>query len=371
MPVPVLFPFVGDSVGGSHISSTLLIENLDHRRYEPVVVLDRDGPLAKYLDARGVQYEFRSLPVLAGDSPSASRIMAAQLRSLPKMMSIVVGEKAGIVHTNDLRMHLTWSSVALTMRRRWFWHQRMLLSSLLAWAILGWAADETVCISNAVRSSLPVRYRSRANVLYNPVDTRSLSSGRTELRTELGMPQNTVVIGFVGNMVEQKRPLLFVEAAAIIAHSSQKDVRFVLIGDDRGGQLTRATALAKELGIANRTHFLGHRSPVEPLIASFDLLVSPGVGDGFGRTLVEAMIAETPVIASDSGGHREIITDSVNGWLVRPDDVEAFAAKTLLLLAEPDQRSRVAKKAAREAKVKFDPARHAQQVMAIYDRMLQ
>ena len=370
MPVRVLFPFVGDSVGGSHISTTVLIKHLDHERYEPAVVLHEEGPLVPYLEAQGIDYEIVRLPALAGQVPSVARILGAQLRSLPAMRRAINRAGAAIVHTNDLRMHLSWSFGARATGRRWFWHQRMLLSGAATWSLLGLVASQTACISKAVQESLPAGHRDKAHVLYNPVQPQPTRGAATDLRSTLGIPSTALLVGFVGNMVSQKRPLCFVEAAAEIAREFEGDVRFVLIGDDRGGLMERAKALVADLEIGQRTHFLGHRSPVEPLIAQFDLLIAPGVGDGFGRTLAEAMFVGTPVLAADSGGHSEIVSDGLNGWLSPPDDVAALSRKAQSILRDRDLRSKVAGTAREMAIVNFDARHHAMKVMTLYDRMI-
>ena len=66
---------------------------------------------------------------------------------------------------------------------------------------------------------------------------------------------------------------------------------FVLFGDDRGGELRSTQELVRTLGIEGNVHFAGYRRPIEPWLTALDLLLAPGVGDAFGRTLVEAMLA--------------------------------------------------------------------------------
>ena len=106
-------------------------------------------------------------------------------------------------------------------------------------------------------------------------------------------------------MTQQKRPNIFIHAAAQIASKSAEPVAFLMFGDDRGGQRAKSAQLAKKLGIADQVHFLGHKSPIEQWLAPMDLLLAPGVDDGFGRSLIEAMAAEVPVVAANSGGHPE------------------------------------------------------------------
>lgn len=365
----VLFPYVGDSVGGSHISSTLLIAHLDPARYEAIVVLQQEGPLADLLARKGIAYQIAPLPELAGEVPSLASIVRAELRCLPLTLGQLRRNDIALVHTNDLRMHLTWSLPAKLSGRPWIWHQRMLLSGSPLWRLLPFAAGRILCISKAVRDTLPPRARASSDVIYNPIEIDAVGNEgyRPRLLEEIKAPQDAVIVGFVGNMTAQKRPLIFVEAAALIAQRSRGPLHFALFGDDRGGLRKQTEELVRTHGIANRVHFMGHRSPIEPWIGALDVLLAPGVGDGFGRTLIEAMLAGTPVIASDSGGHPEVIEHRVTGFLFPPDDPHALAAAAIDLLKDRPEAMALTKFARQYAINAFSADRHAAKVMSLYE----
>jgi glycosyltransferase involved in cell wall biosynthesis len=368
----VLFPYVGDSVGGSHISSTLLIAHLDPARYEAVVVLQQEGPLADLLARMGITYQISPLPELAGEAPGFASIARAELRCLPSTLGLLRRNDITLVHTNDLRMHLTWSLPARLSGRPWIWHQRMLLSGSPLWQLLPFAAARILCISKAVQDTLPPRARAPSDVVYNPIEIDAIGNDdyRPRLLEEIKAPQDAVIVGFVGNMTAQKRPLIFVEAAALMTRRSKRSLHFVLFGDDRGGLRKQTEELVRTHGIANRVHFMGHRSPIEPWIGTLDVLLAPGVGDGFGRTLIEAMLSGTPVIASDSGGHPEIIEHRVTGFLFPPDDPNALAAAAIDLLKDRPKAMALTKFARRYAIDSFSADRHADQVMSLYERVV-
>ena len=101
-----------------------------------------------------------------------------------------------------------------------------------------------------------------------------------------------------------------------------------------------------------------------------DVLVAPAMGEGFGRTLVEAMLCGTPVVAADDGGHREIIRHGETGFLVQPDNPEAFAVAVLDLLENPRLADAVATAAKEEALRKYSVEAHVEKVQAVYDAVL-
>ena len=367
-PRRVCFPYPGDSVGGSHLSSVLLIEALDRRRYEPHIVLHREGALADFLRERSLPYEVLPVPALAGEGADLWRIARAQVLCASPILRFLRRAAIDIVHTNDLRTHLSWAIPTRLAGRRLVWHQRMILSASPLWRLIPVVASRVPCISGAVQRSLPPS--PKTEVIPNPAALVEEPTGRLRdaLLQEVHGEASSLLVGFVGNMMAQKRPHIFLRAAAHVS-AAHPSARFLLFGDDRGGELQAMHALAAELGIAGVVHFMGYRRPIEPWIGALDLLLAPGIGDAFGRTLVEAMMARTAVIAANSGGHAEIIHDGVTGLLVGPDDPAALAAAASDLLHRPERRAALALAARRHAEATYSPAAHAQRVVALYDTL--
>jgi len=112
---------------------------------------------------------------------------------------------------------------------------------------------------------------------------------------------------------------------------------------------------------------MGPEYPIEPRMVGFDVLVVPAVEEGFGRTLVEAMLCGTPVVAADDGGHREIIRHGETGFLVRSDDLDAFADTVTGLLENPELANAIATAAREEALQRYSVKTHVEKVGAVYD----
>ena len=115
---------------------------------------------------------------------------------------------------------------------------------------------------------------------------------------------------------------------------------------------------------------MGFRYPPERWLAACEVLLVPAVDEPFGRTLVEAMLLGTVVVAAASGGNPEAIRDGVTGCLVPPDDAAAFAERTLGLLAAPALATSLADAARRDALGRFGLRQHAEAIMRVYDTML-
>jgi glycosyltransferase involved in cell wall biosynthesis len=129
-------------------------------------------------------------------------------------------------------------------------------------------------------------------------------------------------------------------------------------------------ARAEELGIQDRVCFMGFRYPPEPWLAACDVMLAPAVNEGFGRTVVEAMLVGTPVVAADSGAYPEIIDDMSTGLLVAPDQPAAFAEKVHTVLCNGALRQLLTAQAREAAMARFAAKVHVTEVMNLYDRLL-
>lgn len=114
-----------------------------------------------------------------------------------------------------------------------------------------------------------------------------------------------------------------------------------LIG--KGPLLENYKNLARELNIADRIEFLGERNDVAELLCTSDIFLLISNWEGFPRSILEAMRAGLPVIASDVGGSAESVSDNETGYLIPRGDVDVLRQKLEILLANEDIRTRMGK----------------------------
>ncbi len=372
-PARICYPFVGDSFGGSHISALTLIRNLDRQRFEPLIVVHERGPLTEHLEQMGLDYTLLPLRRYVGRDASLAGHLAAIGRTLPTLYRFLRRSGAGAVHTNDARMHLTWTLPARLARRAVVWHERALFSPSRLSRLMIAFASRIVSISRFVAGRLPTALNQRVAVIDNPFEAAPAlerEACRARLLDEIGAAPETALVGMFGNLIDWKRPLLFAEAAARVCEERPEPVRFLVFGEDRGDFTAQMRAIAERAGCGDRLHFMGFRHPVWPHLCACDLILAPAVGEPFGRTLVEAMLAGTAVVASDSGGHREIVSPGETGLLVAPEDPDAFAAAAIELLEDRSRRESLVAKAKAAAGARFGAAEHARQICRVYDEVL-
>ena len=372
----VCFPFVGDSLGGSHMSTLLLIEGLARSRYEPVLVVHEEGPLTAHLKARDIPFELLPLPTYAGEAPNVISIAADMLRNVPRLAGFMRRHGIDIVHGNDFRMNLTWSAGAKLTGRPFVWHQRaMPYSSSPRWRAINLLADHVIHISEAVARAMPAAGRTPTSIIPDPValpqEELSREAAKAAIARELGFDPSARVIGLVGRLVRLKRADTFVMASARLARQlSAASFAFVLLGQDEEEIAPDLHDLARSMGIEKQVYFAGFRNPIERWIRGMDVLMATSEWEGFGRTLIEAMAVGTPVVASRVAGHIEIIDHEHTGLLVSPGDPDAFATAAHRVLTEPSLAVALAEAGRACVLERYAVERHVQRIVSIYGSLL-
>jgi glycosyltransferase involved in cell wall biosynthesis len=380
-PTVVCLPFIGDELGGSHVSAIKLIEALDPACVRALVVLHvADGPLAGYLRQRGVPFEMAPANILpaGGRHAGVARSISSAMRAVLPLARFLKARDVEILHTNDGRMHALWALPARIAGARQLWHHRgdpdargvNLLAPILA--------SHIVTVSHFAKPGRPILpVRHKLTVLRSPFelpgDAGDRDVARTRLLEALDCEAGTRFLGTFGLLIDRKRPLVFV--AAVAAHARRHPdipVMGLLFGvpGREAPDLDRVVMRrARELGIGDRIRLMGYRDPVEPWIQAIDVMLVPAVREPFGRTLIEAMFLGTPVVATDDGGNPEAIEQGVNGILVPPDRPEAFVAPVHRLLTDPGHRADIVAAARARAHDDYDIRGHVDGMMAIYARL--
>lgn len=190
---------------------------------------------------------------------------------------------------------------------------------------------------------------------------------RAALRSELGLPPDTLLAGIVCRLIEQKGVPYALEAFARVA-ARFPAAQLVIAGD---GPLRPALeAQARELELAERIHFLGWRTDTAAIFAALDVFLMPSLWEGFGLVLLEAMAQSIPVIGSAVSAIPEVVADGETGLLCPPRDVDCLAAALGDLLADPDLRARLGAAGRTRLEERFTAERMVAQTAAVYERLM-
>lgn len=375
--VTVCFPFVGDEIGGSHISALGLIRGLDQERFRPLIVLQvRGGTLEQFFRDAGLEvHSAPPSPTLAYGRRLSPVNIAQLLSSVGARRRFLLERQIAIVHTNDGRTHATWALPARLVGAKLLWHHRSDPSALGLRLLAPIAANRVVSVS---RFSAPkpgiYSAANKTTVVHSPFDTELVvdrAAARAELIRELGVPPDTALIGFSGALIERKRPLLFVEAVAALRRMAP-DIRTVgvIFGQAFDDIDERIMRLAAQVGVADSIRLMGFRPNGSRWLSACDILMVPAVDEPFGRTLIEAMLVGTPVVATASGGNEEALRDGKTGLLVPADDPDALAAACKRLLRDPQLYETLATDADCEARSRYGERRHVEAITTIYEQLL-
>jgi glycosyltransferase involved in cell wall biosynthesis len=205
--------------------------------------------------------------------------------------------------------------------------------------------------------------RDRVTVVPNGLDLRLDPRPATDLRTELGLPAGPLV-GVFSRLAPWKGQDVVIEALTEVPGLRCVVVGSALFGEDAYAAGLRDLAAAR--GVADRVLFLGQRSDVPRLMQAVDAVVHPSVDpEPFGRTLVEAMLAGVPVVATDAGASREILDGGALGTLVPPRRPDRIAAALAEILARPEDFAERTRLAREQALARYGAARMQDDLAAL------
>ncbi len=200
-------------------------------------------------------------------------------------------------------------------------HRHYLLRKLISWLFC--QSEAIIAESNNIRSVAEKFYKPDKRVEIIPVGF-VLPVEKSSTRKELGLVDGEIIVISVGRLVKRKG---FDIAIRAIASLSKKNVRYVIIGD--GPEEESLVTLAKELGIADKVNFKGFLTEEKKYqyLKNSDIYLLTSIHEGFGICLMEAMYAGLPIVATDSGGQTDFMTEGTNALFVPVADISRTADK--------------------------------------------
>lgn len=346
----ILYPFVGDSVGGSHVSTVITIKNLDVRKFKYEVVLEKAGPLEKFLKINNIDYFI------------LNQKKTGFIFSFLKRFFVLTESKPDIVHTNDLRMHHRWTILCFIKKIPHLWHQHTLYYSRINRFYLLFAT-RVITISNFCLKSFSKTLKKKTEIILNPFESNKFknisNSYKNTLRKKLGFQRNDKILMYVGDDNEQKRFRFFISLAKKVSIDI-KNVKFLIFVKKLKN---------KKIKIKNFYFFEGNHK-LEDYFKISDILICPAINEGFGRVLVEANFFKTLVIASDSGGHSEIIKNGFNGFLIPKDSTKLFLKKIIdsLKVFDDKEINKILENAFKLSIKKYSLENYKRKLFSIYDK---
>lgn len=229
--------------------------------------------------------------------------------------------------------------------------------------------DCFICASEAIRQMLVADGvpEVRTVTVHEGIDlSRVEAAPPAKLHEELFLPHGAPIVGNVAALVPHKGQRHLVEAAALVVRHVP-DARFVIAGE---GELRPSLErLIKEHRLEKHVFLAGFRPDVLSLHKAFDIFVMSSVTEGLGTSLLDAMAASKPIVATSTGGIPEVVVHESTGLLVPPRDHDAMAAAIVRLLKDPALARRLGSAGFARARQQFSAVRMLKETLRVYERV--
>lgn len=368
MPLRVLFVDQSGQLGGAELS---LVDIAHAYSDDSEVVLFEDGPFRKILELHHI-----SVNVLKGGATlSAVRRESAEglgVRALPGVALLALrlairARRFDLLYPNTQKALVVAAIAGILARRPVIWHLRDILSPehfsapvrRLVILICNFMIARVIANSRAsaeafVEAGGDIR---KVRVIHDGLDTALFISkagtGRPELRQEL--VGDAPLVGLFSRLSPWKGQEVLLRALAELPKVHAFIVGEAMFGEHEYGRQIRA--LARDLGVENRAHFLGFRSDIPQLMRTVDIVLHTSTAaEPLGRVIVEGMLANRPVVATAAGGALEIIDDGRTGLFVPPGDHIALTEAISRLLDSPGLSERLGHDGQAQAEQQFGMA---------------
>jgi glycosyltransferase involved in cell wall biosynthesis len=322
-------------IGGAERQLIELLKGLNRDRFNPgLVCLEPGGPVAEAAREAGVavtvtprkwRWDFGVITRLYGIMKREDTAIVHAYLGLPGFFGATAGKLAR-------RKVITTIRIAGPRRRISDSSER-----------LAFAISDCIIANSQAGVDYYFKHwpgRGKTRVIYNGYDPAQFDPPPTMPRSELGLPEEGLLIGHVANLTYLKDYPTFLRALAVVFDRVADASAVILGGGDRRGAYE---GLARELGIAGRTLFLGHRKDVLDIVRHLDMGVlasHPDYSEGLSNSICEYMGLAKPVVATAVGGNCELVKPGVNGYLATAGDAGDLAAKMLSLAGdEPTRRA--------------------------------
>ena len=368
-------------LGGAELALAGLLGAIDRSQWEPVAVIGEEGPLIDKLTEAGVQVETLPLPaslrrVRQGQIGMGTllnpRSIAVAFSYIRRLATWLKRAHVDLVHANSLRACVLAGCAGRLASIPVVWHIHSVIGSpemsstgrKLLRLLSRNLPSHIICNSAATAADFEA-VRDRVTIVPCGVDSDRFApnGARQHPSPRVGMIARFAPIKGQGVLVHAANELW----------ASHPDAEFLLagtslFGEDQYEQRVRELALS---GKNRSVRFLGFVEDVPRLLEQLDIVVSPSTQpEGFGQSIVEAMMAGKPVIASALGGPLEVIEEGVTGRLVPPGDALALSRAISEMLDDPERALAMGRRGRERALRLYDIRRTTRQIEQVYEKVL-
>ncbi|MDX6465123.1 MAG: hypothetical protein QOI27_163 [Gaiellaceae bacterium] len=352
-PIKVLRVIARLNVGGPALHVAYLTAGLAERGYDTTLVA---GSLAYGEKSMSFVAEQRGVKIEALEQLHREIAPLSDVRAILRLARLIRRERPTILHTHTAKAGAVGRLAALLAGSarppivvhtfhghvlRGYFNPLVTFAFRTLERLLARITTVLVAVSPEVRDdlvALGVAPASKFTVIRLGIelDERTGAADGHETRRHLGLPQDAFVVGWVGRMTAVKRTTDVLRAIKSLEERGI-DAYLCLVGD--GPDRNAVERYAHELGITRRCVLVGYQDDVARFYDAMDVLLLPSANEGTPVSVIEALAAGRPAVATRVGGISDVLRDGVDGFLVEPGDVDALAARLAELAADPARRA--------------------------------
>jgi glycosyltransferase involved in cell wall biosynthesis len=340
-------------VGGGESHVMDLVKNLDPSHVKSLVLAFTDGPMISLLKSRGVPCFV--IPTLKPFDLSVRKAVT----------DLITSQKIDLIHVHGTRAFSNTYASARKLKKPivytvhgWTFNafqgalKRFVSVQIEAWFTR--MAKQNINVSKNNRE-IGLKYipNLKSVVIQNGIDRKRFNPDLEykDVRSELGIPADRILIGSIARITEQKDPLTLIRAFAKVVEQQPNKYFLLFVGD--GNLKQQAIEQVSALKLNHSVKFEDFRQDIPDLLQSIDIFCLPSLWEGLSLGLLEAMSMKKAVVASDVDGTREVIDHGVNGYLFRPTDESKLSDLILKLGENRSNREAIGTRAADTVEANF------------------
>lgn len=356
--------------GGAETIFLNLVERLRIEGYRNLALIKGPGWVEQQLKKRKIEYliikpyGFLSLPYYLG----LIRLFRKQ------RVTLVQAHLLGSILTCSIVCFLARIPLVATLHGQVDINPREKIVLIKQW-LMSIGVSTLVAVSRNLADYIKNRglfRRKKIEIIYNGIETNQYyRSVNSEFRSKLGLKENTLLVGSLGNVRPAKNYGCLIEAAAVVQQTRGNDaVHFLIAGHQHPELMKKLTTLATERNVTSIVHFLGFLDDTPKFLSELDIFLLCSSTEGFSIATIEAMAAGIPVIATRCGGPEEIITNNSNGILTENNNANQIAETIDQLIDDNERRNSLADAAKKHTLATFSITGMVDRYLTIYNHVL-
>lgn len=369
----ILFVSHSSTWGGAEKCLYLLLDALPRTEFEPIVLLPEEGALKDAIEA--LEIETYVGPVLPWTHPGIDLWRGANFREgVAEICKLIENQQIDIVFSNTSVV----AGGAFAARMSGIphvWHVLEMLSSDPYlhpplpyhdfYLLLDGLSDRIIAASASVQTEIEkFVLPSSLEVIHTVAESTDEAHIERSKDVVFGLPEETFVVCFVGDLSERKGAEDLVRSAPAVL-TQNPNARFMIVGRDAENAAAIRERIAQE-GLNDSIHLLGFRNDVKNIMAASDVFVLPTLSDPLPLVIQEAMSVGTPVVATLSGGCSDMVVDGETGYLVPVRDPKALANAIVRLMNSPESRAQMGEKGRLRFATQFRRQEYIDEITSVF-----